>query len=265
MLLSFAITLLLIAPAPVGETASAEGVAHESHQDQSQTTGEQTAEVETADSTQNNGFMAFAEPTSLNSDNLVISNANPTENGGWLELTNPTDTAISTKGLYLSVNAPCGWESCNVCTADSSCNWQMPAVIVRPNQTVRVRARGNNVCPVLKRMQTNFDLAFGQTVRLVDVNGNVLSEFGIVDSSAPHDFFATGDMNGASPVYYPEYGFVFWYTPFEDVTFIVPQNVVVIQVVCPETMTTAQRVYPGETMSVQAGYPVHIEFTVRMI
>jgi len=57
--------------------------------------------------------------------------------------------------------------------------WQMSAVIVRAGGTVRVRANGNNVCSVLKRMTANFDFSNGETLRLVDVRGVILSEISV--------------------------------------------------------------------------------------
>jgi hypothetical protein len=112
-------------------------------------------------------------------DNLHISNVNTTENGGWIEITNYTDTAISTKGLYLSVNEPCEGKDCENCTAEIFCNWQMPQFILRPSQTVKIRAKDNNICVVFKRMQTNFNLSVGHTLHLTDPRGNTLSTLDI--------------------------------------------------------------------------------------
>lgn len=248
--LTFAIAVLLIAPVPM-PTMATEAV------------GEQITEETIVETTTGNGedinFLPPAEPMSLNSDNLVISNANPTVNGGWLELTNPTSTAISTRGMYLSVNAPCAWEECNNCTADRSCNWQMPGVIIRPNQTVRVRASSNSTCLVLKRMTTNFDLAFGQTLRLVDARGEVVSEFGIVDPNAQaFDFFATGEMRHLA-------GNVWAYIPPQPVTFTIPtdQNITSVRIFFWD-VSEERAFFPGETISVGVegqGREATIEFS----
>jgi hypothetical protein len=100
-------------------------------------------------------------------DSLYISSFDSTENGGWLELHNPTTTAISTRGLYLSNDD------------DDFFLWQMPAVIAREGETVRVRASGNGVCVALKRMTANFDFSNGETLRLVDAHGVILFEISV--------------------------------------------------------------------------------------
>jgi hypothetical protein len=97
------------------------------------------------------------------SANLYISTINATQNGGWLEIHNPTDTAISTKGFYLSNDY------------GDLFLWQMPAVIIREGQTVRVRANSNTVDVVLKRLTTNFDFNVGNTLYLSDATGQILS------------------------------------------------------------------------------------------
>jgi len=96
-------------------------------------------------------------------DHLYISNVNSTENGGYIELHNPTDTAITTKGLYLSNDD------------DDPFLWQMPSLIVRGGETFRIRTQSNNTCEVLKRIDVNFDLNEGDVLQLVDVNGEVIS------------------------------------------------------------------------------------------
>ena len=110
---------------------------------------------------------------------LNISTANPTQNGGYIELHNPTNNAISTKGLYLSTNEPCRGIDCANCVDDSFCNWQMPPVIIRPNETIRIRAKNNNVCVVLKRMQTNFNFNAGETLYLTNAKNDVVAAFRI--------------------------------------------------------------------------------------
>jgi hypothetical protein len=82
---------------------------------------------------------------------------------GVIHLHNPTDTAVSAKGLYLTND-------------DDLARWQMPAVVIRAGQTVQVRTNSDRVTPVLKRMTANFDLQDGDTLRLADSRGNVLSE-----------------------------------------------------------------------------------------
>jgi hypothetical protein len=108
-------------------------------------------------------FAKIADPY-IPSDNLYISTVN-SANGGWLEIHNPTDQAISCKGLYLSNYG------------QDLRMWQMPSVIIRSGQTVRVRANSNNVDAVLKRMTTNFDIDVGSTIYLSDSSGQIISVF----------------------------------------------------------------------------------------
>jgi hypothetical protein len=71
---------------------------------------------------------------------------------GVIELRNNTENAISTKGLYLSNDD------------DDLFMWQMPSVIIRPNQTIQINADS-------KRKRTNFELKVGDTLWLVDAGG----------------------------------------------------------------------------------------------
>jgi hypothetical protein len=70
-------------------------------------------------------------------------------------------------------------------------------------------------------MQTNFDLEFGQTLRLVDGRGEVVSELGIVDPNAQYYTIRASDLQFAP------YGVGSWfYVPQQSgiVNFIVPSN-----------------------------------------
>lgn len=78
---------------------------------------------------------------------------------GYIELHNPTQNAISTKGLYLSNDD----EDFHL--------WQMPSIIIRAGQAIGI----NDVEHGLKRTQTNFDLSSGDNLRLTDGTGRVLA------------------------------------------------------------------------------------------
>jgi uncharacterized repeat protein (TIGR02543 family) len=91
---------------------------------------------------------------------------------GVIHLHNPTDTAVSTRGLYLTNN-------------NDLLKWQMPAVIIRAGQTVQVRANSDSVTPVLKHMTANFDLRNGDILRLADVRGNVLAMITVTACQCP--------------------------------------------------------------------------------
>jgi len=94
-------------------------------------------------------------------DNLYISEVNIT--GGYIELSNPTENSISTKGLYLSNDD------------EDLFMWQMPVFIIRPSMTIRIKTSSNNDDSFIKRMQTNFDLAVNDKLRLTDATGKVLT------------------------------------------------------------------------------------------
>lgn len=96
---------------------------------------------------------------------LIISEVNATGNNGWLEIHNPTNEAISCKGLHLSNDE----QDLQI--------WQMPAVIIKAGDTVRIRANSNNICVTLKRMITNFNINIGDTIILINASGDILSEF----------------------------------------------------------------------------------------
>jgi hypothetical protein len=110
--------------------------------------------------------------------NIHISNINTTENGGWLEITNPADNAVSTKGLYLSASPSCDFYlDCLDCEDIDYFQWQMPSVIIRAGQTVRIRADSNTIDVALKRMNTNFNIDFDDKIRLTCAKGEVISIF----------------------------------------------------------------------------------------
>jgi hypothetical protein len=171
-------------------------------------------------------------------ESLIISVVNPTENGGWLEISNPTAYAATTKGLYLSNDD------------DDLFLWQMPAVIIRPDVTVRIRANSNSTCDVLKRMQTNFDIADGDTVRLSDAHGNVLSEVGSGNGSdeprlVSEIIFRTGDM--------VQLDSTLWvYVPPETIRFTIPtdQNIFNVEGYC---LQLGQSLFdPGRTITISS-------------
>ncbi|MCL1902842.1 MAG: fibronectin type III domain-containing protein [Oscillospiraceae bacterium] len=80
-----------------------------------------------------------------------------------IELHNPTENTLFTKGLYLSDNE------------DDLLKWQMPSVIIRAGESVRVVTDGNNIDIVLKRMKTEFESAQNDRVYLTDATGRAVS------------------------------------------------------------------------------------------
>ncbi|MCL1832107.1 MAG: glycoside hydrolase family 9 protein [Oscillospiraceae bacterium] len=100
---------------------------------------------------------------------LFISAANAEQNGGWLEITNPTQNAVWCAGFTLQ--------------AGDSVKWRFPPVIVRQNTTVRVCTVGNNADSVLKYMQSDFKFTEGDIIKLADLKGNVTHQFEVADGS----------------------------------------------------------------------------------
>jgi hypothetical protein len=81
--------------------------------------------------------------------------------GDWLEIHNPADTALTTRGLYLSDNS-------------NLFRFRVPAVIIRPGETVRFATSANESLEPLKHCRTNFNLSFRETLRLTASDGTVL-------------------------------------------------------------------------------------------
>lgn len=69
-----------------------------------------------------------------------------------IEISNPTDTAISCKGLYLSNDV------------EEPFMWQMPSVIVRPGESAIFAGEGDNDTAFLKRCKVDFKIAVNYTV-----------------------------------------------------------------------------------------------------
>jgi hypothetical protein len=91
----------------------------------------------------------------------------------WLEFCNPSDTAISTKGLYLSDNS------------NDLFKWQMPAIIIQGGDSIMIV--GNDYSgdePYLKRAITNFDLAFTEQLFLTDSTGKIVAQWSFTPISS---------------------------------------------------------------------------------
>jgi murein DD-endopeptidase MepM/ murein hydrolase activator NlpD len=120
-------------------------------------------------------FFVFSGETEFESwafsgGSLIISNVRTATNG-WIELTNLGE-AVSARELYLSNDA------------DNLRMWRIPAVIIRPGETVRIAANNNSADDVLKRMQANFRPRANEMFYLTDSVGNTVSTFGTVPTAA---------------------------------------------------------------------------------
>ncbi|MCL1904213.1 MAG: hypothetical protein FWF94_07335, partial [Oscillospiraceae bacterium] len=86
-----------------------------------------------------------------------------TEGNGYIELHNPTNRSISTKGLFLTNNG-------------DSFKWQMPTTKIYKASTIRIYVKSNHINTAVKGLQTNFDLSVGETLYLTDATGEILFE-----------------------------------------------------------------------------------------
>jgi uncharacterized repeat protein (TIGR02543 family) len=111
----------------------------------------------------NDTTVLHARWTLQSPDNLYIKSAQ----NGLIELYNPTDKSISTRGMYILYDDD----------DDDSFEWQMPSVIVRSKQTILVKSTGDEAADAWKRMSFNFGLLFGKTLKLTDAGENVISVF----------------------------------------------------------------------------------------
>ncbi|MCL2071558.1 MAG: CotH kinase family protein, partial [Oscillospiraceae bacterium] len=123
----------------------------------------------------------FLEKGTLRINGLKASAYDSAEND-WIHLKNDTTRAISTRGLYLTDNRGSA--------AHNMLKFQMPSTIVRPGGDLYVKTSGNTavtvpatdhvhyrdgVKPFLKRNRTNFNIGFGERVRINDADFNELS------------------------------------------------------------------------------------------
>jgi arabinogalactan endo-1,4-beta-galactosidase len=85
-------------------------------------------------------------------------------NANRIELTNPTNRAISTRGMYLSDK-----QNKEDVEADGLPTWQMPVFIIPAGGSISIRLN-SNTSSGLKRARANFDLEAGGTVYLINVS-----------------------------------------------------------------------------------------------
>jgi len=116
----------------------------------------------------------FAQNGDLRIDMVKAESYNSTASD-WIEIFNPTDRAISTKGLYLTDNTGSG--------ESNIAKWQMPSLVVRAGETVRIITSGNIEHDSLKRMQTNFNIGLTERLRLTKSNGDTIKELQRVEVS----------------------------------------------------------------------------------
>ncbi|MCL2755169.1 MAG: lamin tail domain-containing protein, partial [Oscillospiraceae bacterium] len=96
----------------------------------------------------------------------------------WFEITNGTDRTLTTRGLYLSDNYGSDDDDGTVRRPHDH-KYRMPALIIRPGQTVFFALSSNDTDEPLKRARTNFSLSYGERFRLADARGNIIQHVDI--------------------------------------------------------------------------------------
>jgi hypothetical protein len=88
--------------------------------------------------------------------NTVRAESFNSQANDWMMITNFTGVVLCTKGKYL--------------TDSNSQNFkfQMPAIIIQPGQSVMVRTQDNTGNRTIKGANTNFNLGFGERLRMMD-------------------------------------------------------------------------------------------------
>lgn len=112
---------------------------------------------------------ARSEKTSSTGDLLYISEVYTGGDADWIELYNPNDNDVSTKGLYLT-------------DKDDMLNrYKIPTVNVKPHSTLTIVCKNNKSENTLMKMQTNFSLKTGETLILSNESGEILGRVAIID------------------------------------------------------------------------------------
>lgn len=114
---------------------------------------------------------ARSEKTSSTGELLYISEVYTGGDEDWIELYNPNDNDVSTKGLYLT-------------DKDDMLNrYKIPTVNVKPHSTLTIVCKNNKSENTLMKMQTNFSLKTGETLILSNESGEILGKVAIIDCS----------------------------------------------------------------------------------
>lgn len=112
---------------------------------------------------------ARSEKTTLADELLYISEVYTGGDADWIELYNPNDTDVSTRGLYLTDKE------------DELTRYKIPTVNVKPHSTLTIVCKNNKSENTLMKMQTNFSLKTGETLILSNESGDILGRVAIID------------------------------------------------------------------------------------
>ncbi|MCL1832795.1 MAG: hypothetical protein FWG45_07840, partial [Oscillospiraceae bacterium] len=99
----------------------------------------------------------------------------------WFELTNYSDKTVSTRGLFLSDNYN-STEDDETARRPHDAKFRMPALIIRPGQTVRFALRASDVS-TMKWNKANFSLSLGERFRMADSKGNIVQHIEVTQMS----------------------------------------------------------------------------------
>ncbi len=100
---------------------------------------------------------------------LYISKVYTAGDADWIELYNPNDTDISTKGMYLTDNE----EILN--------KWAIPTINIKAGEVLTIVCKNNKDSSSLLKVQTNFNLKTGETLILSDASGKIIGKTVIID------------------------------------------------------------------------------------
>jgi mannan endo-1,4-beta-mannosidase len=81
-----------------------------------------------------------------------------------IKVINDTDSAISTKGLYITDD-------------EDLLKWQMPAFIIKSGDSILIRSGNEYAAGILKRAYVNFNISEAVQARLIDASENIIDEY----------------------------------------------------------------------------------------
>ena len=124
---------------------------------------------------------ARSEKTTVSGELLQISEVYTAGNADYIILYNPNDTAVSTKGLYLTDDE------------DMLNRWKIPTVNVKPGSSLTIVCKNNKSEDSLLKLQTNFNLKTGETLVMSDESGNIIGKVAIIDCDKNEAFVRQND------------------------------------------------------------------------
>lgn len=103
-------------------------------------------------------------------DGVFVSEVYTAGEGDWIEFYNPSDSAATLSGCFLSDDA-----------LDLK-KWELPRTEIPAKGTFTVACKNNEQLSALKKYRANFSLKTGETLYFTDADGTVLSKVAVVDT-----------------------------------------------------------------------------------